>query len=135
MHSALGGPRPGSPFSECSMTPESRTGPAASGRERIPPAGRLRSATDFARLRAEGRAIRGQHCLVIVLERPGEPRKVAFVASKKGVGGAVQRNRARRRIREIVRRAWPNLAREGVWMMFVAHRSALTAPHRELALD
>jgi len=46
-----------------------------------------------------GRAIRGEHCLVVVLECPGEPRKVAFVASRKGVGGAVQRNRARRRLR------------------------------------
>lgn len=103
--------------------------------ERIPDARRLRSVSEFARLRAEGRPIRGEHCLVVVLPVAGEPRKVAFVASRKGVGGAVQRNRARRRLREIVRRLWPTLTREGVWMMFIAYRSALTAPHLELAAD
>jgi ribonuclease P protein component len=104
-------------------------------RERIPDEQRLRSASDFVRLRAEGRALRGEHCLVVVLACPGESRKVAFVASRKGVGGAVQRNRARRRMREIVRRLWPGLEGQGVWMMFVAYRSTLTAPHAELAAD
>ena len=117
------------------MTREPRASRSATPRERIPPPAQLRLAGDFTRLRAQGRAIRGEHCLVVVLEAPGEPRKVAFVASKKGVGGAVQRNRARRRLREIVRRLWPRLTREGLWMMFVAHRSTLTAPHRELAAD
>ena len=104
-------------------------------RQRIPASHRLSSAADFARLRAEGRALRGQHCLVVVAECPGEPRKVAFVASRKGVGGAVQRNRARRRMREIVRRLWPALPGEGRWLMFVANRSILEAPHAMLAAD
>lgn len=104
-------------------------------RERVPADRRLRSVAEFEALRAEGRAIRGKHCLVVALERPGTPRKVAFVASRKAVGGAVQRNRARRRLREIVRRRWPTLTREGLWLMFVAHRSVLTAAHDELAAD
>lgn len=104
-------------------------------RQRIPASDRLSSAADFARLRAEGRALRGQHCLVVVAECPGEPRKVAFVASRKGVGGAVQRNRARRRMREIVRRLWPALQGEGRWLMFVANRSILEAPHAVLAAE
>ena len=104
-------------------------------RESIPAAQRLRSAADFALLRAEGRAIRGEHCLLVTLARPAGPAKVAFVASRKGVGGAVQRNRARRRLREIVRRRWPPLAGRGLWLMFVAHRSALTAPHPALEAD
>ena len=104
-------------------------------RERIPAEARLRSKADFARLRAEGRAIRGKHCLVVTLECPGTQAMVAFVASRKGVGGAVQRNRARRRLREIVRRRWPALEPKGVWMMFVAYRSVLTAPHAELEAD
>jgi ribonuclease P protein component len=103
--------------------------------ERIPGDRRLRSQADFARLKAGGRAYRGIHCLLVAETCPGEPTKVAFVASKKGVGGAVQRNRARRRLREIVRRRWPRVAREGTRMMFVAFRSALTAPHAELVAD
>jgi len=110
-------------------------GPAVSaGRERIPPDQRLRRASEFLRLRSEGRPIRGAHCLVVTLAVPGEPAKVGFVASRKSVGGAVRRNRARRRLREIVRRRWARVS-AGLWMMFVAHRSTLTAPHRELEAD
>lgn len=61
--------------------------------------------------------------------------KVAFVASRKGVGGAVERNRARRRMREVVRRRWSDVTPEGVRMMFVAFRSLTAAPHVELVED
>ena len=102
---------------------------------RIPAERRLRSQRDFAQLRARGRALRGSHCLLVADPRPGEPTKVAFVASRKGVGDAVRRNRARRRLREIVRRCWPEIADRGLCMMFVAFRSTLTAPHPELVRD
>jgi len=104
-------------------------------RERIPDTNRMRSVAEFARMRSEGRAIRGTHCLVVVTRADDEPIRIAFVASRRGVGGAVQRNRARRRLREIVRRRWPRMAQRGTWPMFVAFRSTLTAPHAELALD
>ena len=107
----------------------------STSRERIPDANRMRSVADFARVRSEGRAIRGTHCLVVVTRAGDEPIRIAFVASRRGVGGAVQRNRARRRLREIVRRRWPKMAQRGTWLMFVAFRSTLTAPHAELALD
>jgi len=103
--------------------------------ERIPRECHLRSQAEFARLKARGRTARGAHCLVVVESCPGEPSKVAFVASKKGVGGAVQRNRARRRLREIVRRRWSRVAPDGVRMMFVAFRSALDVPYVELVHD
>jgi ribonuclease P protein component len=51
------------------------------------------------------------------------------------VGNAVQRNRARRRLREIVRRRWERVPHTGYLMMFVAYRSTLTALHQELASD
>ncbi len=107
----------------------------SSARERIPDRHRLRAVADFARVRSEGQAIRGSHCLVVRLACPREPARLAFVASRKGVGGAVQRNRARRRLREIVRRCWPRMVHEGLWLMFVPYRSTLTAPHADLELD
>lgn len=103
--------------------------------ESIPPERRLRSTRDFTALRARGRALRGAHCLMVVHDCPGEPTKIAFVASRKAVGDAVRRNRARRRLREIVRRRWPRIVPEGTHMMFVAFRSALTAPHEALVED
>ena len=103
--------------------------------ERLQPRHRLTAANDFAALRADGVAFRGAHCLVVALARPGEVTRVGFVASKRGVGGAVQRNRARRRLREIVRRRWARLPETGRLLMFVAYRATPTVPHQDLASD
>ena len=105
------------------------------GSERLHPRHRLTAANDFAALRAEGTAFRGAHCLLVRLARPGEPTRVGFVASRKGVGGAVQRNRARRRLREIVRRRWTRVPPTGSVLMFVAYRSVPTVAHQILASD
>jgi ribonuclease P protein component len=103
--------------------------------ERLHARHRLTAGADYARVKAEGRAFRGAHCVLVVLATPDEVTRVGFVASKRGVGGAVQRNRARRRLREIVRRRWPRVPQTGFLMMFVAYRSAPTAPHQDLASD
>jgi ribonuclease P protein component len=105
------------------------------GSERLHPRHRLTATGDFAALREEGTAFRGAHCLLVRLARPGEPTRVGFVASRRGVGGAVQRNRARRRLREIVRRRWARLPSTGSVLMFVAYRSTPTVAHQILASD
>ena len=104
-------------------------------RERLTPEHRLTSSLHHAAVREAGVAFRGRHCLILVLSRPGESSRFGFVASRKSVGGAVQRNRARRRLRELVRRRWPRLSAHGYWIDFIAYRSALTAPHQELATE
>jgi ribonuclease P protein component len=96
---------------------------------------RLRSSRDFEFLKSHGKALRGRHCMLLVLARPGEPTRVGFVASKRGVGGSVQRNRARRRLREIVRRRFPRLSMSGFWLGLIAFRSVLVADHQDLASD
>jgi ribonuclease P protein component len=96
---------------------------------------RLRSSLEIAEVKASGRVFRGDLCLLLVLARPGVPTRVGFIASKKGVGGAVERNRARRRLREILRRRWPRIPLTGYWILVVAHRGATTALHQELASD
>ena len=103
--------------------------------ERIGRSHRLIAARDWSRMRSGGAATRGRHLLAVVVRAPGEPTRVGFVASRRGVGGAVQRNRARRRIREILRRRWARVPLEGLLVMLIAHRSALTASHAELASD
>lgn len=47
-----------------------------------------------------------------------KPARIGFVTSKK-VGGAVERNRVRRRLREIVRLARPSLL-VGTWIVIIA---------------
>ena len=98
-------------------------------------ADRVRTSRDYARIKAGGVAFRGRHCILLAQRWPGEPTRVGFIASKKSVGGAVQRNRARRRLREIVRRRWPVVTPEGFGLVFIALRSALTAPHESLVAE
>ena len=103
--------------------------------ERVGPGHRLRDSREFAAVKAGATPFRGRCAILLVLPRPGDPTRVGFIASKRSVGGAVQRNRARRRLREIVRRSWPRIATHGWWMVFVASRGALDAPHARLAAE
>lgn len=103
--------------------------------ERLLPANRLTHGRDYARVRGAGVAYRGRTCLLLSLAVPGESSRVGFIASKRGVGGAVQRNRARRRLREIVRRRWTRVPPHGYLLVFIASRRTLEAPHQALASD
>ena len=108
---------------------------SVSQRERIGRERRLHNAREFAAVREGGTVFRGRAATLVVLPRPGEPTRVGFIASRRGVGNAVQRNRARRRLREILRRRWPRIEERGFWMVLVASRGALDAPHARLALE
>lgn len=55
------------------------------------------------------------------------PWRAGFVTSGR-LGGAVVRNRVRRRLREIVRRHQHEL-RQGVWFVIIARREAATATY------
>jgi len=86
-------------------------------------------------VRTGGTALRGRCCVLVVLACPAEPTRVGFIASRRGVGGAVERNRARRRLREIVRRRWPRIVPAGFWLEFIAMKPVLTATHEALASE
>ena len=103
--------------------------------ERLLPANRLTRGRDYARVRGDGVAYRGRFCLLLVLPAAGETSRVGFIASKRGVGGAVQRNRARRRLREIVRRRWTRVPSHGYLLVFIASRRTLDALHQALATE
>ncbi len=107
----------------------------ATASERLLPANRLTRGRDHARVRGEGMTYRGRTCLLMALAAAGETSRVGFIASKRGVGGAVQRNRARRRLREIVRRRWARVPPQGYLLVFIASRRTLDAPHQMLATD
>jgi ribonuclease P protein component len=103
--------------------------------ERLERERKLLNSREFVAVQTGGTLFRGRCMLLIVLPRPGELTRVGFVASKRGVGGAVQRNRARRRLREILRRRWTRVTDQGWWMVFIASRSALDASHEKLATE
>jgi len=104
-------------------------------RERLGRDHRLHRGNDISAVKAGGTPFRGRYCVLLVLARPAEPTRFGFIASRKGVGGAVQRNRARRRLREIVRRRWARVPPNGWLLMFVAYRSTPTVPHADLVRD
>ncbi|MBO9344859.1 MAG: ribonuclease P protein component [Chloroflexi bacterium] len=67
--------------------------------------GTLRRATDFDRVRREGTRWRGRYCTLSVARAPqaDTPTRAGYVVSR-AVGKAVKRNRARRLLREAMRR-------------------------------
>jgi ribonuclease P protein component len=103
--------------------------------ERLAAGNRLRFSREHAAVKAGAAVHRGRFCLLLALPTPGEPSKIGVLASRRGVGGAVQRNRARRRLREIIRRRWPRIPRAGYWLEFVASSAVLAAPHQALASE
>jgi ribonuclease P protein component len=94
---------------------------------------RLTRSTEFLRVKTEGSAHRGSLMILGVLESESEapaPFRAGFVTSKR-VGGAIVRNRVRRRLREIVRHHQPAL-RRGIWLVVIARPPAAGATYRAL---
>jgi len=73
--------------------------------------------------------------LLVRDRKDGDPQmRLGFTVTKK-IGGAVVRNRARRRLREALRRVLPGPARPGHDYVVVARRAALAQPFAELVAD
>ncbi|MCX7356538.1 MAG: ribonuclease P protein component [Alphaproteobacteria bacterium] len=99
-----------------------------------PPLQRLTKRAQFLFVRAGFRASRGG---VLVEARRREAAGaigVGFTASKK-VGGAVERNRAKRRLREAARRLLPEHGIAGVDYVLVARQQTPSAPWLALLDD
>jgi len=92
---------------------------------------RLTKASEYKRVKRDGLAWRGKllKLNVVPVENSG-PCRVGFVTSRY-VGGAVVRNRLRRRMREIVRQHQHDL-RGGFWIVLVAGHDAPNASYQQL---
>ena len=97
----------------------------------FPKARRLTRSAEFLRVRQEGAAQRGSLLMLGVLN-PAEPGRFrsGFVTSKR-IGGAVVRNRVRRRLRDIVRRHQHRIA-TAVWIVVIARPAAAQASYQQL---
>lgn len=95
-------------------------------------AARLRRGEDIARVRSLGTSRNGSLFSLRALTTVQPAVRVAVAASR-AVGGAVERNRARRRVREAVRVALlPREPRSGADLFLLARPGALTATGAEL---
>jgi ribonuclease P protein component len=91
---------------------------------------RLRLSADFQRTRREGKAWTDHLMVLCALPNDLTYSRFGFAASKR-IGKAVDRNRARRRMREAVRLCRGTLA-EGWDMVFVARPPIVHAPYAEI---
>lgn len=95
---------------------------------------RLRQRADFLAAAAGSRVTAAGFVLQTRQRAETGPVRVGFTVSRK-VGSAVERNRVRRRLREIVRLADASRLRPGHDYVLVGRRAALTAPFERMAQD
>lgn len=95
---------------------------------------RLRQRADFLAA-ATGTKVPAAAFVLQARKRTDEgPIRFGFTVSKK-VGNAVERNRVRRRLREVVRLAEPGRLRSGHDYVLIGRRAALTTPFARIAQD
>jgi ribonuclease P protein component len=91
---------------------------------------RLRLDREFQRVYRRGRS--WGHPLLVLHVLPADSSRRLGISVSKKVGGAVVRNRVRRRLREILRAALPG-TRSGFDLILVARAAAAKATFAELA--
>jgi ribonuclease P protein component len=92
---------------------------------------RLTASSQFELVRKAGRTQRGKLMILGVLtDKTDHGLRAGFVTSAR-IGGAVMRNRVRRRLREIVRRHQHEIV-DPVWIVTIARTDAARATYRQL---
>jgi ribonuclease P protein component len=104
---------------------------ALAGSFSFPKTRRLTHRSEYERVKQNGITQRGKLLMLnaMPVENSG-PCRAGFVTSGR-LGGAVVRNRVRRRLREIVRGHQHDL-RQGVWFVIIARHEAATASYGAL---
>ena len=100
--------------------------------------GRLKTRAEFLHVRGGARFV-APSLVLQARKRNGETEEIhlarfGFTATK-GLGGAVVRNRARRRLKEAVRLAGPPLAVEGYDYVLIAREGTIQRRFTELIKD
>ncbi len=91
---------------------------------------RLRRSSDFKRVRQTGKAYTHPFVVLNVLPNEEGQLRVGITASK-AVGSAVDRNRAKRRLRAVLDRLLPNV-QPGWDVVLIARKPVLTADFEDL---
>ena len=96
----------------------------------------LRRPWQFRLVYEAGKKVNGRYA-VFFYHETGEPEAAPLfgVVASKRVGGAVERNRAKRLLREAVRDTANRLTRRDLWVVLVAKKRILECSSREVAQD
>ncbi|MBN2070798.1 MAG: ribonuclease P protein component [Candidatus Krumholzibacteriota bacterium] len=101
----------------------------------------LKNSRQFRLVYSEGKREAGQKITILYLGRNGEGDDEnrgllpGFVASKKNVGKAYQRNRAKRLMREIFRTVKDRINEKNIWIVFIASFRPEETSFQELTED
>jgi ribonuclease P protein component len=97
---------------------------------------KLRKSSQFRTVYDEGRKLVGTYAVIFYYEHPVlcDGPRFGVVASKR-VGGAVERNRAKRLLREAARGVSGKLNHQNVWVVLVARSSIGGRTSREVKDD
>jgi ribonuclease P protein component len=102
------------------------------------PGVRLRSRVEFAAVQERGSRVTSRYFTLLSLPGSGPSDRLGIIASRR-LGGAVVRNRAKRRVREIFRRALqrsgPEFTTLTLDLVAIPRRELLMAPHAAVASD
>ncbi len=99
---------------------------------RLPP--RLTKRSEFLRAAARGRKAARPGLVLQALPQPGARLRVGFTATKK-IGGAVVRNRCKRRLRAAIRQAVAEAPMPGYDLVAIARDATRTRPWQQLLGD
>ncbi len=98
------------------------------------PVGRLTRRPEFLRVAAHGKRYAAPGLVLQAMGGPGDGIRLGLTASRK-VGGAVDRNRARRRLRALAQQVLPRHGAPGHDYVIVARRETVKRPWPRLMQD
>lgn len=89
---------------------------------------------DFAYLKKYGKRVKGRYLILVKADRDCSIPLACFIASKKSIGTAVKRNRAKRRMRSIWMENISAIASNSMYLL-IANSGVLICDYKQLVRD